>query len=162
MEIKLFEIREDDHGMPVLAIEKKIDYKLKNGSLNINNTIKALCKLTNMQNKYTESFYIAIYDIYKKLIGFFQIATGGRNNVQYSKKIIATAIILTGGCYFKAFHNHQINGYEASDSDKNCVYDLSFLSSAIEVTFTGSYIITKDKYTEVDVNKEEIWYDIND
>ena len=161
MNIKLYGLREDENGMPKLEVEKEINYKVKKEYTEPLDTIKALCELTEMQKKYTESFYIAVYDIYKKLIGFFQIATGGRNSVQYSKKIIATAIVLTGGCYFKAFHNHQINGYEASDSDKNCVYDLSFLSSAIEVTFMGSYIITKDKYAEVDVNKKEIWYSID-
>lgn len=160
MEIKLYDIKENNNGMPILEIEKKINYKVNGKFSDPTDTIKALCQLTEMEKKYTESFYIAVYDIFRQLIGFFHIASGGRNQVQYSKKIIATAIILTGASYFKAFHNHQINGCEASEADIMSLYDLKHLGDVLETECTGSFIITRDSFCEISDSSKDILYEL--
>lgn len=154
MRINLWNLINDENDMPKLNVINSIDY-IPDGEelLRPYDTIPILCKLSQMHKALAENIYMATYNHYGDLIGFFHIATGFMNQVKASDRIKATCILLSGAFSFEIFHNHCIDDLTPSEGDKNTIHLEKAFASFIETEYLADYIITRNGW--ICVNTEE-------
>ena len=155
MTINLWNLINDENDMPKLNIINSIDYD-PNGPdiLRPYETIPILCKLSKMHKAHAENIYMATYNHYNELIGFFHIATGHMDKVSASDRIKATCILLSGAYSFEIFHNHPIDDQTPSESDKNSIYMERALAAFLETEYIADYVVTKGGWTCVNDGEE--------
>ena len=154
MEIKLYNLINDENDMPKLNVTNSIEYEVNGPEfMKPYDTILALCKLTNMHHLHMENVYMATYNHFGELIGFFHVATGHMDKVSSSDRIKATYMLLSGGFSFEIFHNHPIDDRSPSENDKISTTFEQCLATYMEMEYKGDYVVTKSGWTCV--NDEE-------
>ena len=154
MEIKLWNLVNDENDMPKLNVINSIDYDVNGPELlRPYETIPILCRLSNMHKSLAENIYMATYNHYGDLIGFFHIATGSMDQVKASDRIKATCILLSGAFSFEIIHNHCVDDLTPSEGDKNTVYMEKALAAFLETEYVADYIVTKGGWACVNTNE---------
>ena len=151
--VKLFDIVNNENYMPRLEMIKEV-YMIEGSNIDIiEHSINSLCELTNIRNCYREMDYIATYDHSDNLIGFFQLGSGGRKEVDFDRNIFITFIILTGAFSFAVFHNHPVESILPSQADKDHAVGLKGIGNLLDIKFKGSYIVTRNGWSRVETEE---------
>ena len=155
--VKLFDIVNNENYMPKLEVIKEF-HMIEDGNIDIiEHSINSLCKLTNIRNYYREMDYIATYDHFGNLIGFFQLGSGGRKEVDFDRNIFITFIILTGAFSFAVFHNHPVESITPSQADKDHAVGLKGVGNLLDIKFRGSYIVTRNGWSRVETEEVHLF-----
>ena len=155
MNIKLWDLINDENDMPKLHVIKEMEYELDGPELvHPYDTILLLCKISKMHRSHMENVYLATYNHFGDLIGFFHIATGHMDKVESSSRIKATCILLSGGYSYEIFHNHPVDDQQPSDGDKTSSLLEKALAAYLEVDYLTDYVVTKGGWTDVNTEEE--------
>lgn len=162
MNINLWNLVNDEHDMPKLNVINNIDYHpFGDEILRPYDTIPILCRLSDMHKAHAENIYMATYDHFGDLIGFFHVATGHMDKVAGSDRIKATCLLLSGGYSFEVFHNHPIDDLTPSEADKSVCCMEKILANYLEAIYDGAYIVTRGGWCSV-ITEEMHRFDENE
>lgn len=149
MNVKLWNLINNENDTPKLNVINEIEFEPYGPFEKELDTIPLLCRISKMHQSHVEKIYMATYNHFGDLIGFFHIATGNITRVDMPNRVVATCLLLSGGFSFQLFHNHSVDDLTPSEADKISIYNKKALAVYLEAEYIGDYIISKGGWTNV-------------
>jgi DNA repair protein RadC len=156
MKLKSYDIYQDSECRPVL--KEVAEYEYDDFFLKSKELVDAIEDSMDFSSFLDEHLLCAAIDGNNNLKGVFVVNIGDEAKVEDNVKRLGIFLLLIGADGFIVCHNHPNNNSNRSGGDLFCIPKYTNLSDVIGIPFYGSYIITKDCYTDVS-NNEKCYFD---
>lgn len=141
-------------------------FNLEDINPNTNNIFEIMNVLNdNLKVGYmeTEHIYIIACDYKGGMIGIYLNNIGKYDLTKIDLRTISLFLLLSGAAKFIMVHNHPNNCSDYSQEDLDTTETVKIMGQYIGIELIGSYVLTKDKYTNILTNEtKELYYDWSD
>jgi len=153
MNLNQYEIFQKENKIPYLSVLKTFELDSLYDYYDFENDIEVCYMMSDSigLGKYNHENMFALSYYYNLIKGIYLIGKGGYDGVSsFSKRELASFLLLTGATSFKIFHNHPNGVLDVSQNDELSAMAFRGIGHTIDIELTGSYIVTLDGYYNIE------------